>query len=165
MLYMYTLTIIYLLQLKLSDSCAIAQCRRDVAPYSYLNSNRQASLVLFHADWAHTAPGPMAPHMLAVGAITAAAAKPLPAELEEFVQSAGEHGVVFASLGTTAIPGACTKCLAEKQIGEESVAQSVLHGPLVFLCRTVLTAMVCWPVWLCGSVQSCSITLVVAILS
>lgn len=44
--------------------------------------------------------------MHVIGSITAKAAKPLPSELEAFVQSAGEHGVVFASLGTTAIPGA-----------------------------------------------------------
>ena len=43
--------------------------------------------------------------MVAVGAITAAPAKALPSELEEFMQSAGDHGVVYASLGTTAIPG------------------------------------------------------------
>ncbi len=43
--------------------------------------------------------------MVAIGAITAALAKALPSELEEFMQSAGDHGVVYASLGTTAIPG------------------------------------------------------------
>ena len=43
--------------------------------------------------------------MVAIGAITAAPAKALPSELEEFMQSAGDHGVVYASLGTTAIPG------------------------------------------------------------
>ena len=57
----------------------------------------------------------MAPHTLAIGAVTAAAAKPLPADLEEFVQSAGKHGVVFASLGTTAIPGRSAICISQKQ--------------------------------------------------
>ena len=47
----------------------------------------------------------MAPHMVAIGAITAAPAQALPLELEDFMQSAGDHGVVYASLGTTAIPG------------------------------------------------------------
>ena len=43
--------------------------------------------------------------MFATGTITAAPANALPADLETFMESAGEHGVVFASLGTTAIPG------------------------------------------------------------
>jgi len=82
-------------------------CRRkyNISPFSYLKSNRQAALVLFPTDWAVTNAEPLAPHMVAVGAITAAPAKALPSELEEFMQSAGDHGVVYASLGTTAIPG------------------------------------------------------------
>lgn len=47
----------------------------------------------------------MAPHIVTVGALTAAPAKALPSDLEDFLQSAGEHGIVYASLGTTAIPG------------------------------------------------------------
>lgn len=43
--------------------------------------------------------------MLATGTLTAAPAKALPIDLESFMESAGEHGVVFASLGKTAIPG------------------------------------------------------------
>ncbi len=82
-------------------------CRQKYAipPYSYSKSNRQAALVLLHSDWATTNAEPMAPHIVSVGALTAAPAKALPSDLEDFVQSAGEHGVVYASLGTTAIPG------------------------------------------------------------
>ncbi|DBB18915.1 TPA: UDP glucuronosyltransferase 2, polypeptide A3 [Trebouxia sp. C0006] len=76
----------------------------DIPPYSYFKSNRQAPLVLVPIDWAITNAEPLAPHMVAIGAITAAPAKALPSELEEFMQSAGDHGVVYASLGTTAIP-------------------------------------------------------------
>lgn len=61
-------------------------------------------------EWALTAAEPMAPHMVMVGALTAKPAQPLPADLEAFVQSAEEHGVVYASLGTTAIPGTLTSC-------------------------------------------------------
>jgi hypothetical protein len=94
-------------------------CRRqyDIPPFSYLKSNRQAALVLFPTDWAINNAEPLAPHMVAVGAITAAPAKALPSEVEEFMQSAGDHGVVYASLGTTAIPGAlsssprCITCM------------------------------------------------------
>ena len=86
-------------------------CRQqyNIPPYSYMKSNRQVPLVLMHADWANFNANPMAPHMVAVGAITAAPAKALPLDLEEFMQSAGEHGVVYASLGTTAIPGNLVK--------------------------------------------------------
>ena len=47
----------------------------------------------------------MSPHLVSIGPITAAPAKALPPDLEAFVQSAGERGAVYASLGTTAIPG------------------------------------------------------------
>ena len=47
----------------------------------------------------------MSPHLVSIGPITAAPAQALPQDLEAFVQSAGEHGTVYASLGTTAIPG------------------------------------------------------------
>ena len=47
----------------------------------------------------------MAPHIVTIGALTAAPARALPSDLQDFMQSAGEHGVVYASLGTTAIPG------------------------------------------------------------
>ena len=43
--------------------------------------------------------------MVVVGPTTATPAKALPVDLEEFVESAGDNGVVYASLGTTAIPG------------------------------------------------------------
>ena len=76
-----------------------------IPPYAYSKSNRQVALVLLHSDWATTNAEPLAPHVVSVGALTAAPAKALPFKLEEFVQSAGEHGVVYASLGTTAIPG------------------------------------------------------------
>ena len=48
---------------------------------------------------------PISPHMVVVGPTTATPAKALPVDLEEFVESAGDNGVVYASLGTTAIPG------------------------------------------------------------
>ncbi|KAL3149969.1 UDP-glycosyltransferase [Trebouxia sp. C0009 RCD-2024] len=76
----------------------------NIPPYSLLQSNREACLVLLPTHWAVTNPQPLAPHMHVIGPLTATQPKPLPHELEAFVQSAGEHGVVFASLGTTAIP-------------------------------------------------------------
>ncbi|KAL0023973.1 hypothetical protein WJX77_004925 [Trebouxia sp. C0004] len=85
-----------------------------IPPYAYSKSNRQVALVLLHSDWATTNAEPLAPHIVSVGALTAAPAKALPFDLEEFVQSAGEHGVVYASLGTTAIPeGAELRAIAQ----------------------------------------------------
>ncbi|KAL0040129.1 hypothetical protein WJX79_007837 [Trebouxia sp. C0005] len=77
-----------------------------IPPYSYAKSNRQVALVLLHSDWATSNAEPLAPHIVSVGALTAAPAMALPSDLEEFVQSAGDQGVVYASLGTTAIPEA-----------------------------------------------------------
>ena len=42
---------------------------------------------------------------IVTGAITAEAPQPLPADLEAFVQSAGEAGAVFASLGCSGLAG------------------------------------------------------------
>ena len=39
------------------------------------------------------------------GPLTAEAPRPLPADMEAFVHSAGEAGFVFASLGTTGLAG------------------------------------------------------------
>ena len=39
------------------------------------------------------------------GPLTAEAPRPLPADMEAFVQSAGEAGFVFASLGVTGLAG------------------------------------------------------------
>ena len=82
-------------------------CRQkyDIPPFSYAKSNRQVALALLHSDWATTNAEPLAPHIVSVGALTAAPAKALPSELNEWVESAGEAAIVYASLGTTAIPG------------------------------------------------------------
>ena len=76
-------------------------CRQkyDIPPYSYAKSNRQVALVLLHSDWAITNAEPLAPHIVSVGPLTAAPAKALPPDLEEFVQSAGDQGVVYAIPG------------------------------------------------------------------
>ena len=79
--------------------------------------------------------------MVSIGAITAAPAKALPSDLEDFVQSAGEHGVVYASLGTTAIPGApessCTKqahasTSRHKFLYRLTVARVTVYGRVMF---------------------------------
>ncbi len=82
-------------------------CRRqyDIAPYSMSKSSQQAALVLAGSEWAVNSAQPLSPHIVMFGAITAKDAQPLPPYLELFVGTAGEHGVVLASLGSTAIPG------------------------------------------------------------
>ena len=77
--------------------------------------------------------------MVAVGAITAAPAEALPSELEEFMQSAGDHGVVYASLGTTAIPGdSCQSskgACVEAQGSRCSTRHCVMHWTLGLVMR------------------------------
>ena len=119
--------------------CFWCACRQafDIPPYSFKKSNRQAPLILFPSDWAVTPAEPMSPHAVSIGPITAAPAKPLPSDLEDFVQSAGEHGVVYASLGTTAIPGqtalwllhiTCIACLiCMHQTGQGNADLQQLH--------------------------------------
>ena len=82
-------------------------CRRQyaIAPYSMSKSFQQAALVLAGSEWAVSSAQPLSPHIVMFGAITAKDAQPLPPHLESFVGTAGEHGVVLASLGSTAIPG------------------------------------------------------------
>lgn len=82
-------------------------CRRhyDIAPYSMSKSYQQAALVLAGSEWAVSSAQPLSPHIVLFGAVTAKGPQPLPPHLESFVGSAGEHGVVLASLGSTAIPG------------------------------------------------------------
>ena len=62
------------------------------------------SLVLFNADWASNNPQPLAPHFVSCGAMSAKPAQPLPPDLASLVETALQ-GVVYASLGTTIIPG------------------------------------------------------------
>ncbi|KAA6424623.1 MAG: UDP-glucuronosyltransferase 2B31-like isoform 1 [Trebouxia sp. A1-2] len=99
----------------------------DIAPYSYFKSNRQAALVLLPSDWANAEP--LAPHMVTIGAITAAPAKVLPSELEEFMQSAGDHDVVYASLGTTAIPEVAVAPKAAPTASMRSGPAQILRMP------------------------------------
>ena len=77
----------------------------NIAPYSVRLSLLNTSVSLFNADWANTNPQPLPPNFITCGALTAKPAGPLPPHLESFVGSA-KSGVVYASLGTTVIPGA-----------------------------------------------------------
>ena len=60
--------------------------------------------VIFNTDWGIDNAQPLPPNCVAAGTITAKPAKALPPDLDSFVSTA-DVGVVFASLGTTAVPG------------------------------------------------------------
>ena len=55
---------------------------------------------LAHADWSLDEPRPLLPNVVLVGGLFVGAARPLDAELDEFVGGAGEAGVVVVSFGS-----------------------------------------------------------------
>uniref|UniRef100_UPI003AAE2A9D UDP-glucuronosyltransferase 2B20-like n=1 Tax=Centroberyx gerrardi TaxID=166262 RepID=UPI003AAE2A9D len=59
-----------------------------------------ADLWLMRIDFIFEFPRPTMPNVVYTGGFHCSPSKPLPSELEEFVQSSGEHGVVVMSLGT-----------------------------------------------------------------
>lgn len=59
-----------------------------------------ADLWLMRIDFVFEFPRPTMPNVVYIGGFQCKPSKPLPAELETFVQSSGEHGVVIMSLGT-----------------------------------------------------------------
>ncbi|DBB08133.1 hypothetical protein WJX82_009623 [Trebouxia sp. C0006] len=78
--------------------------KHNIAPHSYRESGRRSCLVLVNSHFALAPPRPLGPKVHVVGPLTAKSPEPLPADLEAFMQSAGQFGVVYASLGYTAIP-------------------------------------------------------------
>lgn len=61
---------------------------------------QEADLWLFRSDFVFDFPRPTMPNVVYMGGFQCKPAQPLPADLEEFVQSAGEHGVIIMTLGT-----------------------------------------------------------------
>ncbi|XP_037543893.1 UDP-glucuronosyltransferase 2C1-like [Nematolebias whitei] len=61
---------------------------------------QDADIWLFRSDFVFDFPRPTMPNIIYIGGFQCKPAQPLPAELEEFVQSAGEHGVIVMTLGT-----------------------------------------------------------------
>ncbi|XP_041702296.1 UDP glucuronosyltransferase 5 family, polypeptide E1 isoform X3 [Coregonus clupeaformis] len=59
-----------------------------------------ADLWLMRVDFVFEFPRPTMPNVVYMGGFQCKPSKPLPAELEAFVQSSGEHGVVVMSLGS-----------------------------------------------------------------
>ncbi|DBA81000.1 TPA: hypothetical protein ACH3X2_007206 [Trebouxia sp. C0005] len=78
--------------------------KHNIAPHSYRESGRRSCLVLVNSHFALAPPRPLGPKVHVVGPLTAKAPEALSPDLEAFMQSAGQFGVVYASLGYTAIP-------------------------------------------------------------
>ena len=83
----------------------MSRWKHNIAPHSYRESGRQSSLVIVNSHFALAAPRVLGPKVHVVGPLTAQPPQSLPAHLEAFMQLAGQLGVVYASLGYTAIPG------------------------------------------------------------
>lgn len=61
---------------------------------------QEADIWLFRSDFVFDFPRPTMPNVIYMGGFQCKPAQPLPADLEEFVQSAGEHGAIIMTLGT-----------------------------------------------------------------
>ncbi|KAK7925962.1 hypothetical protein WMY93_008272 [Mugilogobius chulae] len=70
------------------DGCDIASIMQD------------ADIWLFRSDFVFDFPRPTMPNVVYIGGFQCKPAQPLPAELEDFVQSAGEHGVIIMTMGS-----------------------------------------------------------------
>ncbi|CAM4600473.1 unnamed protein product [Leuciscus chuanchicus] len=78
-----------------------ALCERFIGPgTSYFSLLQGADLWLHRADFIFEFPRPTMPNIIYVGGFHCKPSKPLPRDLEDFVQSSGEHGVIIMSLGT-----------------------------------------------------------------
>ncbi|XP_041056220.1 UDP-glucuronosyltransferase 1A1-like [Carcharodon carcharias] len=71
--------------------------QRDVTLVQLLS---QTSIWLLRYDFTLEYPRPLMPNMVLVGGINCKDRKPLPQELEVFMNSSGEHGVVIFTLGS-----------------------------------------------------------------
>ncbi|XP_061155068.1 UDP-glucuronosyltransferase 1-2-like [Syngnathus typhle] len=85
----------------LIDPIYSAICRKHFPGGCDINSLlRQADVWLFRTDFVFDFPRPTMPNVVYIGGFQCRDARPLPAHLEDFVQSAGEHGVIIMSLGS-----------------------------------------------------------------
>ncbi|XP_012860293.1 UDP-glucuronosyltransferase 2A3 isoform X3 [Echinops telfairi] len=69
-------------------------------PTTLCETMGKAEIWLIRTYWDFEFPRPYLPNFEFVGGLHCKPAKPLPKEMEEFVQSSGEHGIVVFSLGS-----------------------------------------------------------------
>ncbi|XP_062406367.1 UDP-glucuronosyltransferase 2C1-like isoform X1 [Sardina pilchardus] len=76
-------------------------CKTFFGPdVDYFSLFQDADIWLMRNDFTFEFPRPTMPNVIYMSGFQCKPAKPLPADLEEFVQSSGEHGVIVMSLGT-----------------------------------------------------------------
>ncbi|XP_062406034.1 UDP-glucuronosyltransferase 2A1-like isoform X2 [Sardina pilchardus] len=76
-------------------------CEKYLGPQSdFYMLMQSADLWLMRGDFVFEFPRPTMPNVVYMGGFQCKPAKPLPQDLEDFVQSSGEHGVIIMSLGT-----------------------------------------------------------------
>ncbi|CAG03843.1 unnamed protein product, partial [Tetraodon nigroviridis] len=94
------LMLVYMMHF-VSDPPYQAVCDKYFGPEVNVMSLMQgADLWLMRSDFVFEFPRPTMPNVVYIGGFQGRPSKPLPADLEEFMQSSGEHGVVVMSLGT-----------------------------------------------------------------
>ncbi|KAM9742745.1 UDP-glucuronosyltransferase 2B4-like isoform 7-T7 [Dama dama] len=76
---------------------AVGPCGR---PTTLSETMGKAEMWLIRTYWDFSFPRPLLPNVEFVGGLHCKPAKPLPKEMEEFVQSSGENGIVVFSLGS-----------------------------------------------------------------
>ncbi|XP_039324150.1 UDP-glucuronosyltransferase 2B7 [Saimiri boliviensis] len=69
-------------------------------PTTLFETMGKADIWLIRNSWNFQFPHPLLPNIVYVGGLHCKPAKPLPKEMEEFVQSSGENGIVVFSLGS-----------------------------------------------------------------
>lgn len=79
------------------EELAIRFLKKDVTLVQLLSRN---TIWLLRYDFIMEYPRPLMPNMVLVGGINCKERKPLPQDLEEFMNSSGEHGAVIFSLGS-----------------------------------------------------------------
>ncbi|XP_063044175.1 UDP-glucuronosyltransferase 2A2-like [Engraulis encrasicolus] len=78
-----------------------AVCDKYLSPkIDFFDLLQTADLWLMRVDFVFEFPRPTMPNVVYMGGFQCKPAKPLPQDLEDFVQSSGEHGVIIMSLGT-----------------------------------------------------------------
>ncbi|XP_065260727.1 UDP-glucuronosyltransferase 2A2-like isoform X5 [Emys orbicularis] len=90
------------LMLKMKEFMAWNQYYSDVLgrPTTLCETMGKAEMWLIRTYWDFEFPRPFLPNFEFVGGLHCKPAKPLPEEMEEFVQSSREHGIVVFSLGS-----------------------------------------------------------------
>uniref|UniRef100_A0AAY4CWK5 UDP-glucuronosyltransferase n=1 Tax=Denticeps clupeoides TaxID=299321 RepID=A0AAY4CWK5_9TELE len=86
---------------QMTDPYYNAFCHRHFGPdVDYVTLFQDADIWLMRNDFTFEFPRPTMPNIVYMGGFQCKPSKPLPDDLEKFVQSAGDHGVVIMSLGT-----------------------------------------------------------------